>query len=317
MLQRVHSDRLRVTVAPQHGFTIAGIALAGSDHNVLWNPPTASFDPLPTDDLGPAGEPSIEYFDRRILAGGWFPMFPTAGLPGSAADRWMHGELPRVAWQVTDQSDAHVTAVVDTPGSGIRVHRTVRVVSDTVAVTIRAENRSGRTQRVTYGEHPCFARSLFASGAVLAHPARARVTSAADPPNAHLIADADFPWPTAPSAAGDTIDLSKIPATADGRHDHISLADISSVQLRGARHVVDLAWDPVQMPHALLWQHFRPAGSPWDGDVFAIEPMSAPGRTFDDAEHAGSVTDLLPGHILRTWMSMRVSSLTGKEPHNG
>lgn len=314
MLRQVLSDRLRVTVAPKHGFTITAIELLDGGENVLWQPADASFHDLPATELGPAGEASIDSFDRSVLAGGWFPMFPTAGLPGTSADRWMHGEAPRIAWSVVDESDSHLTAVVDTPATDIRVHRTLRVADDMVTVTTRAENRSGRDQHITFGEHPCFSRAVFAGGSLLADPARAVVTSAADPLNARLLPGQEFRWPGAPDARGGSLDQSSLPRVPDGRHDHVSLTGISRMQLRGDRHVVDLEWDAIGLPNALVWQHFRPTGSPWNGDVFAIEPMSAPGRTFDDAVAAESVTNLADGQTLETWMSMRITPVVKHSP---
>lgn len=293
----LQNDHVRVNVAPQHGFVIASIELSDSTENILWNPPNSSLDALPSDDLGPSGDPSIQYFDREILAGGWFPMFPTAGLPGSDTERWMHGELPRLRWNVVEESDTHITAVVDTPATSFNVQRTVRLIGDTISAATRVRNHSGRTQQVTFGEHPCFSRKVFAHGVLEAAPRTVRVTSPADLINARLVGDREFCWPNGLMTTGETVDLSVIPGAPDGRHDHISLSGIKKATIRGRRHTVDLEWD---LPHALLWQNFG------NLDVFALEPMSAPGRTFDDAVAADAVTTLRDKQTLQTWMSLRV-----------
>lgn len=310
VLLRIQSDRLRVSVAPQHGFVIASVALAGTDENLLWNPPEPSFEALSLTDLGSPGDESIDRFDREVLAGGWFPMFPTAGLPGSAPDRWMHGEAPRIPWTVVEQSASHVTAAVETPVTRIRVLRRVVVTDDTVTVTTIAHNRSGQLQHVTFGEHPCFSRAVFAGGELDIKPSGARVGSLADPPNALLAEEHAFAWPNAFSPVHGVIDLSSIPSAPDGRHDHVALAGVSTASISGPRHSLDLAWDSENLPNALLWQHFNPAGSPWEGDVFALEPTSAEGRTFDEAVAADSVRALADDETLRFWMS-----LTVRDPH--
>ena len=293
-------------VAPQHGFTIASIMLSGDEENVLWNPPNASFAALPVADLGPSGKDSIDHFDRVVIAGGWFPMCPTAGPPGSDQGRWMHGEAPRLQWTVVDQSEAHVAAVLTTPSTGIHLERIVTVHDDTVRADTRMVNVSGKRQAITFGEHPCFARQTFASGVIDASPHSAQVPALADPVNALLRGDREMSWPLATASDGRTVDVSQIPECADQRHDHISLEGVAAVKIRGPRHTVDVEWDGVCMPHALLWQHFSPPGSPWPGDVFAVEPMSAPGRTLDDAIASQALTYLDVDGSLETWASIRV-----------
>lgn len=301
------SDALEVAVAPEHGFTITSITLAGDDENVLWSPQGASLARLPDRELGPAGEASITHFDRNILVGGWFPMFPTAGPPGGVSHVWMHGELPRIAWKVDTSSKSEVTASATTPASGMEAHRTVRLVEDTVHVLTSVINQSGRAQQVTFGEHPCFARQVFASGRLLLRPTLASTGAPADNDNSVLVPDQHFDWPTARAARGGGVNLADVPTAADGRHDHISLVGVASALVCGKRHTLDISWDAAMMPNALLWQHFRPVSSPWDGDVFALEPMSAPGRTYQDAVTSGNTLTIQAEETITFSMSMRVT----------
>lgn len=302
------SDTIEVSCYPQHGFVIGAIRERADGRNVLWNTPNARFAPL-NGELGPTGSASIKTFDQGILAGGWFLMFPTAGLPGDQPV-WMHGEAARVPWTVVSTTTDSVVCEVSTPVSGFDLRRSVRVNGPEVRVETVAVNRSGETREVTFGEHPCFPRTEFAGGMAMVVPDTAVVSSTADPTNATLVSDAPFDWPVAPRTNSASTDLSRIPRYADGRHDHVELTvPLGAVTLTDAERgrIVELTWDSESMPHALIWQHFRPVGSPWDGDVFAVEPGSAPGRTLTEAISAAGTTRVGDGESLATWASLRVT----------
>ena len=312
---RLTTDQLEVDLYPEHGFVIGAIRHHTDPRNILWNPDGASFDPLPAADLGPAGDASVDTFDRQLLAGGWFAMFPNAGLP-SDITQWMHGEAPRLAWKVISAADTEVTCALRTPASGFRVERTVRVDGNTVAVTTRAVNDSGDTQQVAPGEHPCFSREVFAGGVLIADPDRAEVTSHADELNATLAASTPFTWPNAPLLEGGTTDLRVIPEEPDGRHDHVTLTGSGRVTAVGSTLAASLMWDQDAFPHSLLWEHFQPLGSPWAGDVFAIEPAHAPGRTSADAAAANAVTTVAPGETVTSWVQLQVEATARQSAEN-
>lgn len=304
MVVRLSNGFVQLDCYPEHGFVITAIRPRGTDRNILWNARGASFDALPTRELGPAGPESIDSFDRQVLAGGWFPMFPTAGLPGDSGDHWMHGEAARLAWDIVSTSESELVCRLRTPVSGFELERSVRLESSTVIVSMTATNDSGSAQSITFGEHPCFSRKIFAGASLVATPREAHVTSHADPLNATLVENAQFMWPNAPLTSGATADLSNIPLVPDGRHDHITLHDIGCVEIRGDQLSVLLSWDQAAMPNALIWEHFQPIGSPWGGDVFAVEPSSAPGRTWTDATTVSARTEIANGHSLSTWTEL-------------
>lgn len=309
------NSAIEVECYPAHGFAIGAIRRRDSLVNLLWNPEGARFDPLTTE-LGPSGTASIDTFDRGILAGGWFLMFPTAGLPGVDAEgvgapQWMHGETARLPWKVLNQSGTSVQCEVRT--RHFLVQREVRLLGNEVRVSTEATNVSSSSQSVTFGEHPCFPRPVFGGGTVQLSAVEAAVTSIADPPNSRLAEREVFTWPQAPLGAGGLRDLSVIPEQADGRHDHVWLKNVegraSIVALSGELNV-QLSWDAKALPYALLWQHFLPLNSPWGGDVFALEPVSAPGRTSDDAVNAGAHTSVSPMATVSSWAVLRVDGIT-------
>lgn len=305
---RLVSDFLEVDVYPEHGYAITSISPTSTRRNILWNPPHSQPGILPSSELGPSGEASINTFDRGVLVGGWFLMFPLAGLPGTYEKLWMHGEAARLSWEIVSQSVDEVVCRLITPISQFELVRTVKVTASVVFITTLATNLSESTQEISFGEHPCFSRKEFAGSQLLAAPQSARVTSLADPLNATLKENAEFAWPFAPLHRGGTENLSEIPTKADGRHDHINLLGLNKVQILGGNTELSLSWDSEFMSDALLWQHFLPFGSPWPGDVFAIEPTSAPGRTYSEAESTNSLVRVAPGSCISTWTSLQVHS---------
>jgi galactose mutarotase-like enzyme len=297
----LHNPHLRVTAHPVHGFHITELTERAGGANLLWtrNVPVTAVG----SDLGPAGEASIRTFDDHLFLGGWFLMFPNAGLPSpdDPEPTWMHGEAARLPWQVVGHTAETVTAEVHT--SDFRVRRTLHLSGATLTVSTTATNTTSRPRDVSFGEHPCFDRAQFAGGRLELDAAGARVPI----PQAQLDAARFRPqriehWPEAHTTSGTVSDAAAMPDNADGRHDHISvdLADgtlaLRSPVLRG-RLRMDI--DTAHLPHALIWQHYRPTASPWNGDIIAIEPSSAPGRTTADARTSGALRTLHPGEELQ------------------
>ncbi|TQL48856.1 hypothetical protein FB562_1962 [Homoserinimonas aerilata] len=297
---------LAVECHPAHGFVISTIRRNGDGTNLLWMPEGASLGPL-SGEIGPSGIASIATFDGGILAGGWFTMFPTAGLPGDDQTRWMHGEAARLPWEVQTATSTSLACVVLTRHFIVR--REVALTSNEVRVTTTATNTSGETQAVTFGEHPCFSRSLYSGGQLELRAISATSTSTADIANSTLRPENAFEWPNAPRTDGGVLDLAAIPVDADGRHDHVGLTipDGAAAIRDNNGNGIELSWGASKLPHALLWQHFRPEGSPWaNGDVFAVEPSSAPGRTFSESAAAGGVTTVDAEASVSWWTSLRV-----------
>ena len=63
------------------------------------------------------------------------------------------------------------------------------------------------------------------------------------------------------------------------------------------------------MPYLLLWEQFLPEGSMWPGDVFGVEPMSARGRSMEDAYTYGDLRSIAPGGRLDSWMELTATRL--------
>ena len=308
---------LSVTCHPSHGFVISAIVDRASGQNILWNPPNAPLADL-DGQIGPPGAESIETFDEGILAGGWFGMFPTAGLPGSRSDLWMHGEAPRLPWVVRDATATSISCSVDLPVSGFHLERVVQLDGTRVTVSTTEVNQSGGPRSITFGEHPCFRRELFAGGRiVLQSGSHGWVATPEQPEAARFAGDQPFLWPLVPLTTGGVEDASAVPMFPDARQDHLVLKPAGSrlvVESPQLGCAVVIEYDPLAFQHALLWQHFLPPGSPWPGDVFAVEPSSAPGCTFDDAVAAGAVRIIGDGESIRYWMSLHLERSASSRP---
>ncbi|WP_375389675.1 DUF4432 family protein [uncultured Amnibacterium sp.] len=291
-------------ILPERGSTITSISRPGGA-NILWNPPDADHGPAP-DGMPEPGDRSSAEFERSVFAGGWFPMFPSVGPPGGDARAWLHGEAPWLRWQVEVVTKDGIELRARTPASGLALTRWIHVSDERVLVRTEALNASGLHRRVSWGEHPCFSRTAFAGGSVLVAPSLSRSASSADPARTRIPPSTRFAWPIL-SGLDDTLDFSVIPARSDGREEHVLLTIPSG---RAALRAPDLAveveleWDAGSMPHALLWQHFRPDDDGWD--VFALEPASCRARTHAEADRAGHLVDLPPGAMARWAMSLSI-----------
>lgn len=294
----MRNSALQVSCVPAHGMVLTEIVPLEVGENLLWQRRDA---PL-HDFLSPAqataeGDP----FDEQVFAGGWFGMFPNAGIPGAGdTDEQMHGTFPRFSWRVVQQSDTTLACELEV--DGLRAIRMLRLEGATVRVETTVENRSGANREVSYGEHPCFSRRVFADSEISLGAVRAYTTPEVSEPGANrFAAGQEFRWPFAEERLGAIVRADVIPAVADGSHDHlcVKLADPCielTVPLHHAK--VTVCSDLDATPHLLFWRHFRPPRSPWQGDVFGIEMMSTPGRTRDDARVGGALRWLRHGEEL-------------------
>lgn len=247
----------RVSIAPAHGCVIQEI-----DHgegNLLW---VDGRRPRVLEQSGTVGEESAREFDEDVLIGGWFPMFPSAGVPTATTQQ--HGWAPRVAWAVVERSATRAVCTAKGPfldGGVAEVTRTIELEPDALTVSSTVRNAGSEVRSFTWGEHPCFSRGLFAGG--YAHFAGERV--AAVPAHANRAAGH-----AARSSAGAT-------AAVVGRSLTITLSDEAGT-----------------LPHWLYWYNYAAAELP-RADTLAWEPSTAAGLSVGDAIAADAVERLGAG----------------------
>jgi len=295
----------RVTLAPADGMLIREASDARTGAAALWRCP-APAPPARSRALPPPGPQSLDSF-WDIFAGGWFPMFPAAGFTGEldGAPTTFHGELNRLPWEVVERGPSWIAARVETVRAPFAVVRRVALEGGELRVETAVENTGPAPASYMYGEHPCLWRTTFAGGRLLLDAARAWVPAPSFTPERAILRPGErFDWPTAAGHAG-PVDLSLVPAQPDGRRDHacVELAD-PSIRVTAPRFGRELTIevDLAATPYLLLSSGFD---DEWD--MLAVEPISAPGRSVDDALEAGCVRTLAPGARMRTAIALRWS----------
>jgi galactose mutarotase-like enzyme len=286
------SDAVRVRCDPAHGMVITEFRDDSTGANALWT--RSGFTPATiTRRIGLAGAPSIESF-MDLFVGGWFEMFPSAGLPGDATGALsvMHGEVARIPWDEVERSDSRLVCETTTLRTPFGVRRTLEVVDSTLRARTDVVNLGGEPVPFLWGQHPCFLRETFRGGRIHMDVASGDVPDPPfDEPNSRLECG-PFVWPLAPARTGGAADLSQIPDTADGRHDHILLRPAAtSARITAPRLGREVLFEFGDAPHdtVLLWQDFRAPGESLHGaiDTFTLEPSNNPGRFASDAREPG------------------------------
>jgi galactose mutarotase-like enzyme len=331
---------LHVRCSPAHGFAIRSIVDRASGVDALWQ--RAGHVPAPCSrDLGPAGAASEARF-LDLFAGGWFAMFPEVGYPLEGdPTSFVHGEAVRLPWEVVAQGPRFVEARVDCVRRPLALTRRLTVDGAALVINERVENTGRAPAPYTWGHHPCFARAAFAGGRVELEVTAAEVPAPWFDPAHATLAPGPFSWPHAAArvparagfartdapldasldarepttAAAHEVDLSEIPASPDGRHDHACLT-LASGRFRltapAARRALRVELDRERFPYALLWQCFGAGdGYPFWGraDTFAVELATCPGRSTPDALAAGAVATLAPGETAETEITVAWEAL--------
>ena len=296
MTVTIDDGALRVVCHPAHGFVITELTPRGGE-NLLWR---RDFDAAGLPERARSTSTNDD-FDDAVFLGGWFGMFPTAGIPGAADDdRVMHGDLPRVSWTVTNRGSDHVEARAFAR-PGFEMTRRLDIRDGVLMVSTSVQNLTDEPLAVAFGEHPCLSRAAFAGGSV-ALSARSVVVpnEVSDPAAITAQPGAAGSWPFVPGLDGRPHDMSAIPTQADGSHDHLLLAlDASLVRVHApGRGLLTLTSDEDRLGHLLLWRHFRPVASPWQGDVFSPELISLPARSLDDPGARDGLRTVQPGATL-------------------
>lgn len=251
----------RVSIAPGHGCLITEINPGGG--NILW---TDGRRPRLLRPSGVLGEESAREFDDDVLVGGWFPMFPTAGVPTRTTQQ--HGWAPRVEWSVVERTATRLvcTAAGRFLNGGVaEVTRIARLERHALTVSSTVRNRGTEIGSFTWGEHPCFSRDLFAGGC------------------------AEF----------DTEPVATVPQRTNGAAGHVARSAPGAIaSLVGPYGTVTLTDEAGTLPHWLLWYNYAADELP-RADTLAWEPSTAAGLGVGDAIAADAVALLAPGDSFR------------------
>lgn len=297
------SSEVRVVVHPDCGMLISSFADLLSGAEALW----VTGQPRRQEgNLGPGGAASTETF-LELFVGGWFPMIPTVGFPAPEDQTaHLHGTAMRQPWVIARRSASALVATLKM-GTGLLVTRALRVTGATLRVDTRLENTARSTVPVSWGEHPCLDLTTFESGEMIAAVLDARVPfPPLDAEAASLAAAETVVWPDAIGVDGVPRRVSDVGDPLWVGHDHVELELLGGrARVRAPRfgRVLDIAWDSLAWPNALLWRRFR--GSAQADNVMAIEPASVRGR---GASERDVLPVMEPGDQWDSWMSLSWSA---------
>lgn len=230
-------------------------------------------------------------------------MIPHVGFPDPDDDTtYLHGTAARLPWTITARSSSRLTATI-VLDNALTVVRALELTGRMLRVETSLINTGATSRAVSWGEHPCFDLTTFASGEVTAAVATATVPYPPLDDAAASLASADsFVWPEAVGIDGEPRVVSVVGDPQWEGHDHIELelltgrAQLSAPNL-GLR--LNVEWDPSAWPRVLLWRRSQGVANP--ENVIALEPASVAGR--GAADRAG-LTMMEPGEQWDSWISV-------------
>jgi hypothetical protein len=293
----LENDRVRLTLLPGGGH-LAAVTLKSNGVNALWDPPwdtiePSAFDPRQHPQFGNGPE-------SRLLAGivGHNLCFDFFGPPSdaeAAAGLTVHGEASVADWDVS-AAPAELRAVVELPGAGMRVERTLRLNprSQVVVINECAENLTAVDRPVGWTQHVTLGPPFLAKGKTMVHMPATRSKVLAEkfaPGHDRFRRGAEFDWPIAPLASGGSADLRVTVDTA------VSGAYTAHLMSRAVEHAYFTAYNPdlktvfgyiwrrADFPWLGIWEenHSRKQ-PPWDGKTFTrgmefgVSPFPEPRR---------------------------------------
>ncbi len=258
---QIENDLVRVTVLREGGH-VAEILHKESGVNPLWIPPWTSIEPSSyRADVHPEYGGNSE---SKLLAGIMghnlcLDMFGPPSEEEAASGLTVHGEASVVPYQV-DISDRAVKLKADLPLAGLRFERLISLSpgSETIQFVETVENLLALDRPIAWTQHvtlgPPFLQHGKTQFALQAEKSRTFETAFG---KSTLATGADFSWPSAPLANGESADLSTFTAEASSAKFTTHL-----LNRRGER-VGFFAYDPVTaIEFGYEWQR---AAFPWLG----------------------------------------------------
>jgi hypothetical protein len=228
--------------------------------------------------------------------GGWQLLLPNGGEECvQYGVTWgFHGEAAMLPWEVADRGSSWASLETNLMSVPLRVQRELSVEGPVFRLKETVTNCSPVDLELMWSHHPAFGAPLLEAGAILSAGCR---TVLADEvaPGPLLVPASRHEWPIATTAAGEKLDLSRIPGPSETRELMAYLEDFESgfyaisnprlglgVGLRWPLEIFDKAW---------LWQEVHSgAGWPWykRAYVVAVEPASTiPGQGMAKARAKG------------------------------
>jgi len=278
------NDKVSLVVTPGGGH-IASLTLnsgPGKNVNPYWLPPWPSVEP------GAWAQAGDRYGDKPgaqlvscIL--GHNICLDFFGAPSDAETKAgipVHGEAPCLNWNSNFHSADRITYSANLPIAQMKVTRTIKLTpgSSALWITEKVDNLSLMDRPFGWQQHVTFGPPFLQAGAT--HYDMSATWSKVDPKEfskgQRLKKGAEFEWPNAPGASGDTVDLRDYPTQAKNSDFTVSQMDPSRDWVYFTainpkkRCLVGYIWPRKVWPWGANWEenHFR-SGHPWNGNGVA------------------------------------------------
>jgi hypothetical protein len=276
----LQNDRIMVIVTPGGGH-IASLTLRtgpGANINPLWLPPWPSVEP------GAWASSGGRYGDRpgaQLVSAilGHNICLDFFGAPSDAETKAgipVHGEAPCVNWTSSQRSADTLVYGATLPIAQMKVTRTIRLTpgSSALWITETVENLSALDRPFGWNQHVTLGPPFLEAGA--SHYDMDAGWSTVDPKEfskgQRLKQGAEFEWPNAPGANGDSIDLRDYPTQAKNSDFTASVMDptrqwVYFTCVNPRKHLlIGYLWPRKVWPWAANWEENRfRTGKPWTG----------------------------------------------------
>jgi hypothetical protein len=202
----LENRRLCVVILPELGGRIWSIVYKPHDRELLWHNPR----------IAPRKIPFGAAYDD-VWCGGWEEIFPNDAPAILNREPYPdHGETWAIEWEwsgMASADEASVTLFCQTPISGMRLEKRIRLSAEQAGLTIdyHVQNPTGDEVSFLFKLHAAMA---VEPGYRIDFPAGTNVEREPAFPGTLALAPPVFPWPEA-HLDGKIIDLSQVPADSD------------------------------------------------------------------------------------------------------
>jgi Domain of unknown function (DUF4432) len=281
----LRNNDLQVTILPAKGADIYALADRRTGVDVLFKSPWGTRSPGPWLRAATSMERWVEAYP-----GGWQVLLPNGGdeCVEQGVTWGYHGEAALVPWEVTGTGDTWATLETRLFTVPLRVEREFTLDGPVLRLAETVTNESAADLEVMWSHHPAFGAPFLDSGCLLSAGCRS-VLADDEAPGTLLAPGSRHAWPHATTAAGDPLDLRRIPGPGEPRAVLAYLGDFTSgyfaITNPRLRLGVGLRWPLDTFGQAWLWQEVMSGeGWPWYQRAYAVA-----------VEPAGTI----PGHGMR------------------
>ncbi len=265
------SDELEIVLLPPKGGDIYSVIDRSTGIDVLFKTPWGWRDPAL---LPPFGTSQRDWLAR--YAGGWQVLLPHAGPEGSCGGqvRGFHGEAAIVPWHVARATGSSADLTVELFTAPLAVTRHIELRGPVCGIRETVVNLAAEPVPLSWVHHPAFGPPFAGPECRMESGARTLITDATAP-GTLLPADATIPVRAVADAAGQPLDLGRLPSAREPRELFGALTDFDggwfAFTNTGLGFGIGLAWDTSAFEHAWFWQECHATkGFPWYGRAYAV-----------------------------------------------